>query len=204
MFEIFKKSRSDKEFRLVGNRHIFRTQEELLGINKEEADSAFNRYKKEIIDTKLLRNGFYKYKTNAYVRINGIGLLEYIDFQKEKYDSKTFCVNIAVMPLYCVKKYLDFCLRNRLGTLITGKDIWDFASEKIAEASFGNIAAAIDRFVLPWFEEISNENGYRAKLQSLRNERAKACLQAMDTVDDKESLIRKSIIELDLPKKMLG
>ncbi len=35
-------------------------------------------------------NDFYRYKTNAYVRLNNIGLLEYIDLQKERYGSKTF------------------------------------------------------------------------------------------------------------------
>lgn len=59
-------------------------------VNKEEADLAFKQYKKEIIDSLLLSNGFYKYKTNAYVRLNGIGLLEYIDLQKKDMVQKHF------------------------------------------------------------------------------------------------------------------
>ena len=75
MLEIFESK--EKEFCFIGNRQHLRTEEELLHINTEEADLAFKRYKKEIIDSLLLSNGFYKYKTNAYVRLNSIGLLEY-------------------------------------------------------------------------------------------------------------------------------
>ncbi len=101
-------------------------------INKEEADLAFKRCKKEMIDKLLLGNGFCRYKTKAYVRLNSIGLLEYIDLQKERYGSKTFCVNFAVMPLYCENKYIVTSLGDRLGTYLSGNDIWwDYASEDI-------------------------------------------------------------------------
>jgi len=205
MFDIFKKKQPKQVFRLVGNRRTFRSPAEMLSINNEEADAAFKRYKKKIIDVLLLSHGFHTYKTRAYVRLNRIGLLEYIDLQKERYGSKTFCVNIAVMPLYCESKILDFSLSERLGTLILGKDIWwDFATEKIAEASFRNVASAIEQYALPWFEEVSNVDGYRAKLKSLLNEkRADRFLNAMDTIEDKDSMIQKRIIELELPKRIL-
>ena len=204
MFEIFKKKPPQQVFRFVGNRRTFRSPEEIQKINMDESDSAFTRYKKEIIDALLLSYGFHKYKTRAYVRLNRIGLLEYIDLQKERYGSKTFCVNIAVKPLYCESKILDFSLRERLGTLISGKDVWwDYASERVAEASFRNVAAAIEQYVLPWFTDISNEDGYRAKLKSLHSDkRAKEFLNAMDTTEDKEHRIQESILELGLPKKM--
>ena len=204
MFEIFKKKPPKQVFRLVGNRRTFRSPEEIQKINKDEADSAFTRYKKEIIDALLLSYGFHKYKTRAYVRLNRIGLLEYIDLQKERYGSKTFCVNFSAMPLYCDKTHLDFSLGYRLGFFISGKDVWwDYASDRVAEASFRNVAAAIEQYVLPWFEEVSNEDGYRAKLRSLHNKtRANECLNAMDTTEDKESRIQESILELGLPKKM--
>lgn len=204
MLDIFKKKQNTKEFHFIGNRQHLRTEEELLCVNKEEAYFAFKRYKKEIIDDLLLGNGFYKYKTNAYVRLNSIGLLEYIDLQKERYGSKTFCVNFAVMPLYCEGKYIVISLGHRLGTYISGKDVWwDYASENIAKDSFVNVSTAIKKYVFPWFEQVSTEDGYRTELQNLNNKKlAKEWIDAMEKIEDKESLIQQSVAELKLPKKM--
>lgn len=204
MLEIFKKKQTKDEFHFAGNRQHLRTEEELLNINKEEADLAFKRCKKEIIDSLLISKGFYKYKTNAYVRLNSIGLLEYIDLQKERYGSKTFCINFAAMPLYCENEYIVISLGDRLGTYISGEDIWwDYASEDIAEVSFNNVSTAIEKFVLPWFEDISTEDGYRSKLLSHHNKKLTArWLDAIDNIEDKESLIRQSIIALKLPKNI--
>lgn len=206
MLGIFKKKQNREEFRFIGNRQHIRTEEELLLIDKEEADSAFKRYKKEVIDRFLLSNGFYKYKTNSYVRLNSIGLLEYIDLQKERYGSKTFCVNFAVMPLYCESEYIVISLGHRLGTYISGKDVWwDYASEDIAEVSFANVKVAIEKYVLPWFNEVSTEEGYRIKLQNIHNKKlAEKWIDAMDKISNKDALIQQSIEKLKLPTKMIS
>lgn len=204
MLESFKRKQDKKEFCFVGNRQHLRTEEEMLYINKEEADLSFKQYKKEIIDNLLLSNGFYKYKTNAYVRLNSIGLLEYIDLQKERYGSKTFCVNFAAMPLYCEYKHIVLSFGDRLGTYISGKDVWwDYASGDIARESFGNVSTAIEKYILPWFEEVSTEEGYRTKLLGIKNKKlSKEWLGAMENLKDKEALIQRGIVELRLPKKI--
>ncbi len=193
-----------KEFCFIGSRNPIRTEEEMSLINKEEAELFYKQYKKEIIDSLLLNHGFCKYKTNAYVRLNSIGLLEYIDLQKERYGSKTFCVNFAAMPLYCERKYIVISFGHRLGTYISGKDVWwDYASENVAKDSFLNVSTAIEKFVLPWFEHISTEDGYRAELSSIHNEKlAKEWLDALENMKDKEALIQQSIMVLKLPKKI--
>lgn len=204
MFDILKKKHNKKDFCFVGNRPHLRTEEEMSLVNKDEADIAFKRYKKEMIDDLLLSNGFCKYKTNAYVRLNNIGLLEYIDLQKERYGSKTFCVNFAAMPLYCVDKYIIVSFGDRLGTYISGKDVWwDYASENVAKASFENVSIAIEKYVFPWFQEVSTEEGYRAKLQQVHSKKLAAeWLDALKNIQDKETLIEKNIVELRLPKKI--
>lgn len=204
MARLFSKKQTKEKFGFVGNRQHIRTVGEMLTVNKEEADLAFKRYKKEIIDDLLLGNGFYKYKSNAYVRLNNIGLLEYIDLQKERYGSKTFCVNFAVMPLYCESKCIINSLGHRLGTYISGKDVWwDYASDIIAEVSFCNVSTAIEEYILPWFEEVATEDGYRSKLVSLYNKKlAEEWLNAMENVTEKERFIQQSIAELRLPNKI--
>lgn len=201
---MFKMKQNKNKFCFVGNRQHLRTEDELLCVNKEEADAAFKRYKKEIIDNLLLSNGFLKYKTNAYVRLNNIGLLEYVDLQKERYGSKTFCVNFSAMPLYCERKYIVTSFGNRLGSFISGKDIWwDYASEDVAKLCFDNVSKAIEEYVFPWFEEVSTEQGYRTKLIRFHNRKlSKEWLDALDNIEDKETLIQQSIIELKLPSKI--
>lgn len=46
------------EFCFGGNRQHIRTEKEMMHINREEADLAFKQYKKELIDSLLLGNGF--------------------------------------------------------------------------------------------------------------------------------------------------
>lgn len=204
MFKFLQKKPTPSAFTFVGNRPHIRTETELSNINKEEADKAYKQYKKEIMDTLLLSHGFYKYKTNAYVRINPIGLLEYIDLQKERYGSKTFCVNFSVMPLYIQSEVLIFGLGDRLGTYLCGEDVWwDYASEQIARVSFQNVADAVRQYVFPWFDELSTEEGYRNQLSNLSNKKlSEKWLNALEYTADKETLVSNSIITLGLPKKI--
>lgn len=204
MFQFFHKKTTNSAFTFAGNRPHIRTEDELSNIDKEEADNAYKQYKKEIMDTLLLSHGFCKYKTNAYVRINPIGLLEYIDLQKEQYGSKTFCVNFSAMPLYWPHEVLVFTFGHRLGNYICGKDIWwDYASEQVAKISFQNVAEAMEQYILPWFEDISTEEGYREKLSGYWNKRfAAEWLDALENTADKETLITQSILTHKLPKKI--
>lgn len=204
MFKIFQKKPTKSSFSFAGNRPHIRVENELAGINKEEADNAFKQCKKEFIDTLLLSHGFCKYKTRAYVRISPIGLLEYIDLQKEHYGSRTFCVNFSAMPLYWPHEVLVFTFGHRLGNYICDKDIWwDYASEQVARLSFQNVAEAMEQYILPWFEAISTEEGYREKLSGYWNKRfAAEWLDALENTVDKETLISQSILTHELPKKI--
>lgn len=61
----------------------------------------------------------------------------------------------------------------------------------------------IEQYILPWFEQVSTEEGYRTKLRSVDNTKfAKDWLDAMENIEDKETLIRQNIVELKLPKKI--
>lgn len=153
------------KFVIKGNRPHIRSEKEMLLIDKQVADQAFKKYKKDILDSYLLSKGFIKYKSNSYVRKNEIDVLEYVDLQKERYGSKTFTVNYAIMPLYVPHQYIVTGFGGRIGTMICNKDVWwDYADDSIAQMSFQNVADAIEQFLIPWFDEYVSEDILLKKL----------------------------------------
>ena len=162
---------------------------------------------------KQAEKGFVKYKANAYVRKNKIDVLEYIDLQKERYGSKTFTVNYALMPLYVPHDYLVTGFGDRLGRLICDTDIWwDYANEAISQISFQNVIDAIEQFVLPWFEKYENEETLKKKLledkkkseQTVRGIPYKNAewLSALEERGDRTEIILENIEKMKLPKKI--
>lgn len=201
-----------ENFKLQGNRTHLRTEKELEDIDKAVSDEAFKKYKSIILDEYLSSQGFIKYKTNAYVRQNKIDVLEYIGLQKERYGSKTFTVNYAIMPLYVLHNYLVLGFGGRLGELICDKDIWwDYADKNVAQVSFRNVAEAIDGFVLPWFDKYSNEKYLMEKLlEDKKNSKRTGLgiaykneewINAIVKCDNKGEIIAENIKRLKLPKK---
>ncbi len=194
-----------EKFIFAGNRPHLRMDDEMARIDRKGADLAFKKYKKQIMDGLLLKQGFSRWKSSAYVRRNRIGLLEYLDLQKERYGSKTFCVNFAAMPLYCGYSWPVMSMGDRLGVFISGKDVWwDYCDEKAAEQSFENAAAAVEQFVLPWFQEISSEKGYRKMLAEFAESLPELAAEWLDALElkEKEPLIQSGIQQLKLPKKL--
>lgn len=198
-----------KKFVLQGNRVHIRTEEELLMVDKAVADGAFKKYSKELFAAYLIEQGFSKWKTNAYVRRSPIDLLQYIDLQKERYGSKTFTVNCAIMPLYVPTEYMIIGFGSRLGDFIVGKDVWwDYADDETANISFQNVLQAVRQFVLPWFQKYDDENVYRKQLrrdskQSFCGYDAGLWLEAIDGRSHEEHVISENIQRLKLPKKLI-
>lgn len=200
-----------RKFILQGNSVSgIRTDKQMLSVDKTAADLAFKKYNKDILWKYLKENGFYKWKTNSYVRRNNIDLLEYIDLQKEKYGSKTFTVNYALMPLYIPTEYVVIGFGDRLGKLIAGKDVWwDFADDDVARKSFQNITDAIQQFVLPWFQHFNNENLFKKQLKkdtrkSFCGYDSKMWLEAVDLRSDRKYVIAENVQRLKLPQKLIS
>lgn len=196
-------------FKIIGNRAYIRSDEEMAFIDKNRADSAFKKYKKEIIDSHMKEQGFLKYKNNSYVRKNKIELLEYIDFQKERHGSKTFTVNLAVLPLYVLHECVSFSFSIRLGNLICNKDIWwDFSDDDICRESMLNVKNAIELFAMQWFGKMEDEN-YVIEQLVKQKESSKISMNHqrwLDTIKKKnncKAIIRKNIDKLKLPKKLI-
>lgn len=152
-------------FSYFGDGLFSRTDKELEKINVQEADEAFKKCKKELLDVFMKNNGFIKYKTNAYVRLNSIGLIEYIDLQKEAYGSKKFTLNICVIPIYAPNDIFTIGFGDRIGELINGIEFWwDYKDLYTSEKSFENIIQALDLFIFPWFNQYNSEDKYKKDL----------------------------------------
>ena len=175
-------------------------------IDKAEADSAFKSYKKQYLDSLLKSKGFSKYKTNGYVRRNQTDVLEFIDLQKEKNGSKSFTVNYALTPLYIHYDFPLFCFSDRIGMLICEEDVWwDYADNGIASVSFENVAAAIEEFVLPWFEAHSNDDSIKKMLLSMQGPFSiykQAWLESLENHDDCQETIKENLKLFGLPKRL--
>lgn len=142
---------------LFGSGAAIRSNEEMKYVNKTEADAAFQINQRENLRPFLAEYGFLPWKRNAFVRLNKEGILEYIDLQKEHYGSKTFTVNLAVMPLYVPSEgYMTLNFGERLGWLVSGKDFWwDYKDERMAKASFDNVKEVLQEKGISWLEEIA-------------------------------------------------
>lgn len=154
---IFKKKDS---FELYGTGEAFRSDAEIKQIDADTAENAMKLCMKEIMTPAMKSFGFVKWKTTSYVRVSRIGLLEYIDVQKEHYGARTFTVNVALMPLYAPASNMCIGFGERVGKYVIDKEFWwDYKDEETARKSFENVVEAIERFVLPWFEK-NCENDY--------------------------------------------
>lgn len=196
-------------FKIVGNRPHIRLDEEMASVNKKVADIAFKKYQKEFIDPFMKAQGFGKYKTNAYVRKNEIDLLEYVGLQKEHYGSKTFTVNLSVMPLYVPHDFITFAFSHRLGELICRRDIWwDFADEAACATSMENVRDALKQFAIPWFRRMANEHYIRLlllkkKLSSKLSVYDEKWLNAIDSRNSYAAVIQENTDKLGLPKALI-
>lgn len=197
---------------MVGMRPCFRMGDECAVLDKKAADAAFRRCKRERLDPFLKAQGFHKYKTNAYVRRSGIDLLEYIDLQKEHYGSKTFTVNLAVMPLYTSayepRGVVAFYVSHRLGELICRKDLWwDFADKRVCAASMENVCAALAQYGLSWFHKMADERYVRVllmkrKLAGRLSVYDEEWLAVLGERRSRGALVQQRMEELGLPRAL--
>ncbi|MBQ8435182.1 MAG: hypothetical protein IJX24_04140, partial [Oscillospiraceae bacterium] len=111
------------KFKFYGNGNWYRTEKQLAEIDKKEADSAYRKCKKEILDPFMKSKGFIKWGTTSYVKLNEAGIIENVFLQKERYGCKTFTVNLEFAPLYIPYEHDIISLHShRLGMEINGKD----------------------------------------------------------------------------------
>ena len=167
LFGIYKRNKGIEHtgFQFYGSGIHSRSDEEMRAINAEEADAAFKRCKKEILDAYMKEKGFSKHNTANYARLNDIGLIEYVNLQKEARGSRTVTLNISLFPLYAPHPFITIGFGERIGELAGGRDFWwDYKDADTAKLSFENIVSALEECVMPWFARYNNETLYEEDL----------------------------------------
>ena len=179
-------------------------------VDKEAANDAFKKCKKEILDVFLTENGFCKWKSAAYVRLDATGLLQMVELQKSRFDSIAFCVNFSVQPLYVPHTRYLRGIDGRLGSYIQGwgDPWWVYEDYETAKISFENIRDGIKIYLLPWFDEFCAEETFKKMLMEdkdkkgpgYRNEEWRMAQELSE--EEKKAAILENIEEWKLPKKL--
>lgn len=196
------------KFKLKGTRKYFRSDLEMQHLDREAADEAYKE-KKKILDDYMISKGFFKHKTNTYIRLNKINVLESINLQKERYGSRTFTVNILLMPMYLPQDSVPFG-GERISYFIGSPDVWwDFGDCKAAETSFKNIVEAVDRFVMPWFEKTSDPECLKNMVQEHKvpgqftNNDYIKWNEIFDSYMELDNVVAENVERMKLPKAVL-
>lgn len=199
--QLFRKKES---FALEGVRDYLRFDDELATIDKKAADAAFVACYQEIAVPFMKSRGFVRWPQWGFARLNSLDVLEYVRLQKERSGSKTFTVNVGVMPLYVSQHNRSIEFRMRLGELVRGRDAWwDYADETIARVSFSNVTRAIERYAFPWFETYRDEAAIKAQLTRKVAGNAE-WLRVIDNHRDALQIMQDNVAELRLPKSLLA
>ncbi|KIR03882.1 hypothetical protein P261_02697 [Lachnospiraceae bacterium TWA4] len=137
-----------------------------------QTNQLFQKYKQEILDSFMKKQGFVKYKTNSYIRLNEKFLVECICIKKSKIRKFTLLISLA--PLYVPNVCLPLAQGFDLGKVITNANEkekfksfwWDYREDKVAKESFENVVEVIEQFVLPWFSQYLSPKIYQEDLKN--------------------------------------
>ena len=88
-------------------------------LTTKEFNEIYKKYFKEYFDKPLKEDGFKKKGTINFYRMNKLGLLECLNFQRH-YDSMT--VNYLISPIYSPAFKTSMALGERIGYLRYGND----------------------------------------------------------------------------------
>ena len=111
---------------------------------------------KEYFDKPLKQNGFYKKGSINFFRLNKLGILENLNFQKY-YDRMT--VNYSVVPIYCGVLKISGVLGGRLGYYFNGKDYWwSLKDEETMKKSMIEMLEIIQTKQCEWFKKMEKED----------------------------------------------
>lgn len=127
-------------------------------LTTKEFNEIYKRNFKEYFDKPLKEDGFKKKGTINFYRMNKLGLVELLNFQRH-YDSLT--VNFSIKPIYCGVSKSAIILGGRLGRLKYKNDYWwELKDEEQIKESMENILGVIRNDLYKWFQKYENKDEY--------------------------------------------
>jgi hypothetical protein len=127
-------------------------------LTTKEFNEIYKKYFKEYFDKPLKEDGFKKKGTINFYRMNKLGLLECLNFQRH-YDSMT--VNYLISPIYSPAFKTSMALGERIGYLRYGNDYWwELKNEEEIKESMKSILEVIRNEVYTWFRKYENKYEY--------------------------------------------
>ena len=127
-------------------------------LTTKEFNEIYKKYFKEYFDKPLKEDGFRKKGTINFYRMNKLGLIECLNFQRH-YDNMT--VNYLISPIYCPILKTSMALGDRIGYLKYREDYWwELKNEEQIKESMENILEVIRNDLYKWFQKYEDKNEY--------------------------------------------
>ena len=144
----------------------------MSGLTTKEFNEIYKRNFKEYFDKSLKKDGFYKKGTINFYRVNSLGLIEGLNFQKH-YEKLT--INCYISTIYCESTKESISIGLRLGEFMnTQYDYWwDLTDEKIIKKSMSEMLELIQTKLYDWFKNLENEQNFIEKTFKSSNSQIK-------------------------------
>ena len=125
-------------------------------LTTKEFNDLYKRNFREYFDKPLKKDGFYKKGTINFYRINKLGMIETLNFQKHREELN---VNCAIIPIYCgaTKEFIEIGLR--LGKFMNTRYEywWDIKNEESMKRNMQEMLNVIQTNLYEWFNKMDDK-----------------------------------------------
>ena len=137
-------------------------------LTTKEYNEIYKRYFKENFDKPLKEDGYMKKGTINFYRLNKLGLVEVLNFQRH-YEELT--VNFGISTIDCVVFKNNKAIGGRLGDLRFGSDEWwQIETEEDMKVSMPEILEVIRDDLYKWFRKYEDEEEYIKEVEEGYND----------------------------------
>lgn len=125
-------------------------------LTTKEFNEIYKRNFREYFDKPLKKDGFYKKGTINFYRINKLGMIETLNFQKHREELN---VNCAILPIYCGATKESITIGLRLGKFMNTRYTywWDIKDDESMEKNMQEMLNVIQTDLYNWFNKMDNE-----------------------------------------------
>ena len=135
----------------------------MVEMTTKEYNEIYKKYFKENFDKPLKEDGYMKKGTINFYRLNKLGLVEDLNFQRH-YEELT--VNFGIYSIYCGVFKKNIQVGGRLGELKYGSDEWwQVETEEEMKVSMPEILSVIREELYQWFRKYEDEEKYIKKVK---------------------------------------